>query len=104
MMLIHMLILTVSLAISDAFESVLLIFNFFSTPFNSSFDQTSLLINIISEPLYFTSQYRKMVRHTLKILQQMLQDLLSVSDHFTTLRSNGLILYTVTEKYRNDLW
>ena len=31
-----------------------------------------------------------MVRHTLKILQQMLQDFESVSDHFTTLRSKGL--------------
>ena len=32
----------------------------------------------------YTSQYRKMVRHTLKILQQML------SDHFTTLQSKVL--------------
>ena len=31
-----------------------------------------------------------MVRHTLKILQQMLQDFKIVSDHFTTLRSEGL--------------
>ena len=34
-----------------------------------------------------------MVRHTLKILQhlqQLLQDFLSVSDHFTTLRGKGL--------------
>ena len=31
-----------------------------------------------------------MVRHVLKILQQMVQDLQSVSDHFTTLRSKGL--------------
>ena len=30
-----------------------------------------------------------MVKHTLKILQQMLQDF-KVSDHFTTLRSKGL--------------
>ena len=33
-----------------------------------------------------------MVRHTLEILQQMLQDFESVSDHFTTLRSKGLNL------------
>ena len=32
-----------------------------------------------------------MVRHTLKILQQMLQDFESVSDYFTTLRSKGLV-------------
>ena len=32
----------------------------------------------------------KMVRHTLKILQHLLQDFLSVSDHFTALRSKGL--------------
>ena len=31
-----------------------------------------------------------MVRHTLKILQQVLQDFSSVSDHFTKLRSKGL--------------
>ena len=30
-----------------------------------------------------------MIRHTLKILEQMLQDFKSVSDHFTTLRSKG---------------
>ena len=34
-----------------------------------------------------------MVRHTLKILHQMLQDFLSVSDHFATLRSKRLILF-----------
>ena len=33
-----------------------------------------------------------MVRHSLKILQQMLC-LLSVSEHFTTLRSKGLKMY-----------
>ena len=33
-----------------------------------------------------------MVRHTLKILQQMLQDFESVSDHFGTLCIKGLIL------------
>ena len=32
-----------------------------------------------------------MVRHTLKILQEMLQDFESVPDHFTTLRNKGLI-------------
>ena len=31
-----------------------------------------------------------MARHTLKNLQQILQDFLSVSDHFTTLRSKEL--------------
>ena len=31
-----------------------------------------------------------MVRHTLNILQQMLQDFLSVSDHFGTLCIKGL--------------
>ena len=33
-----------------------------------------------------------MVKHTLKILQQMLQDFESVSDHFGTLYINGLRL------------
>ena len=33
-----------------------------------------------------------MARHTLKILQQMLQDLKSVSDHFGTLCSKGLTM------------
>ena len=32
----------------------------------------------------------KMVRHTLKILQQMLQDFKSVTDHFGTLYIKGL--------------
>ena len=32
-----------------------------------------------------------MVRHTLNILQHLLQDFKSVSDHFTTLRSKGLM-------------
>ena len=32
-----------------------------------------------------------MVRHTLKILQHLLQDFYNVSDHFTTLRSKCLI-------------
>ena len=45
------LILTVSLVISDAFGNTLLILNFFSTPVYSHFDQTSLLINVILEPL-----------------------------------------------------
>ena len=40
----------------------------------------------------FTSRCRKIVRHTFKILQQMLC-LLSVSEHFTTLRSKGLEMY-----------
>ena len=31
-----------------------------------------------------------MVRHTLKILQQILQDFKSVSDHFATCEVNGL--------------
>ena len=39
----------------------------------------------------FSSQCCKMVRHTLKILQQMLQDFKGVSDHLKTLRSKGLI-------------
>ena len=39
-----------------------------------------------------TAQCPKMVRHTLKILQQMLQAFQSVSDHFTTLRSKGLMI------------
>ena len=34
-----------------------------------------------------------MVRHTLKILQQMLQDFLSTSDHFGTLGINGLFFF-----------
>ena len=33
-----------------------------------------------------------MVRHTLKILQQMQQGFLSVADHFMTLRSKGLMM------------
>ena len=39
-----------------------------------------------------------MVRHTLKILQQMLQGFLSVSDHFTTLRSKRLITSSLIPK------
>ena len=35
-----------------------------------------------------------MVRHTSKILQQMLQDFYSVSDHFMTFRSKGLTILT----------
>ena len=35
------------------------------------------------------TQCRKMVRHTLKILQQLMQDFYIVSDHFTILRSKG---------------
>ena len=31
-----------------------------------------------------------MVRHTLQILQHLLQDFKSMSDHFTTLQSKGL--------------
>ena len=34
-----------------------------------------------------------MVRHTLKILQQMLQDFQSVFDHFGTLAIKGLIFH-----------
>ena len=34
-----------------------------------------------------------MVRHTLKILQQMLQDFLSTSDYFRTLGINGLFFF-----------
>ena len=45
---------------------------------------------VISELTSFTLLCRKMVRHTLKILQQMLQGFYSVCDHFTTLRSKGL--------------
>ena len=37
-----------------------------------------------------------MVRYTLKILQQILQDFKSVSDHFTTLRSKELIYGVVS--------
>ena len=37
--------------------------------------------------LTISLQWRKMVRHALKILQHLLQDFQSVSDHFTTLRS-----------------
>ena len=37
-----------------------------------------------------------MVRHTLKTLQQILQDFKSVSDHFTTLRSEELIYGVVS--------
>ena len=33
-----------------------------------------------------------MVRHTLKVLQHLLQDFKNVSDYFTTLQSKGLIL------------
>ena len=39
-----------------------------------------------------------MVRHTLKILQQMLQDFKSMSDHFTTFRSKGLITSSLIPK------
>ena len=42
-----------------------------------------------------------MVRHTLKILQQMLEDFYSVSDHFKTLQSKRLTKPNrlQTEKY-----
>ena len=40
-----------------------------------------------------------MVRHTLKILQQMLQDFKSVSDHFGTLCIKGLILKLTPNSY-----
>ena len=40
--------------------------------------------------VHLNPQCRKMVRHTLKILQQMLQDFESVSEHFATLPSKGL--------------
>ena len=40
-----------------------------------------------------------MVGHTLKILQQMLQDFKSVPDYFTTLRSKGLIILNVSVIY-----
>ena len=41
-----------------------------------------------------------MVRHTFKILQHMLEVFKSVSDHFTTLLSKGLIMIlTVTVDY-----
>ena len=40
-----------------------------------------------------------MIRHTLKILQQMLQDFKSVSDHFTTLRSKGLMQHKIQTFY-----
>ena len=36
-------------------------------------------------PQPFSAQCPKMVRHTLKNLQHLLQDFLSVSDHFGTL-------------------
>ena len=49
------------------------------------------IVHLVSFDLTSTSKCRKMVRHTLKILQQMLEDFKSVSDHFTTLRSKGLI-------------
>ena len=42
--------------------------------------------------VHLNPQCRKMVRHTLKILQQMLQDFESVPDHITTLRSKGLMI------------
>ena len=38
----------------------------------------------------FNAQCPKIVKHTLKILQQMLQDFLSVFDHFGTLCIKGL--------------
>ena len=50
--------------------------------------------------LYF--QCRKMVRPTLRILQQMLQDFWSVFDHFTTLRSKGLISQNMLKVDKNS--
>ena len=41
-----------------------------------------------------------MVRHTLKILQHLLQDFKSVSEHFTTLRSKRLIKRKVVSTHR----
>ena len=42
-----------------------------------------------------------MVRHTIKILQQMLQDFYSVSDHFGTLCIKGLMMKFMVELYSN---
>ena len=63
--------------------------------FYMQMDDSPVLILFISL-LPFTLQCRKMVRHTLKTLQQMLQDFQSVSDHFTTLQSKGLITISYT--------
>ena len=56
----------------------------------------------------FDAQRPKMVRYTLKILQQVLQDFLSVLDHFGTLYIKGLrekmkyLLYNITKvSYQN---
>ena len=48
----------------------------------------SLILNNLFNPLLCS---RKMVRYTLKILQQMLKDFQSVSDHFMTLQSKWLM-------------
>ena len=42
-----------------------------------------------------------MVRHTIKILQQMLQDFYSVPDHFGTLCIKGLMMKFMVELYSN---
>ena len=44
-----------------------------------------------------------MVRHTLKILQQMLQDFESVSDHFGTLCIKGLKLSLKQKKLHKGI-
>ena len=43
-----------------------------------------------------------MVRRTFKILQQMLQDFLSLSDHFTILRSKGLNILPTSRFIKNQ--
>ena len=46
-----------------------------------------------------------MIRHTLKILQQMLQDFQSVSDHFGALCIRGLMLILILtlRPHKHDL-
>ena len=51
------------------------------------FNNNNLLIFFFNPLLHS----RKMVRYTLKILQQMLQDFQSVSDRFMTLQSKWLM-------------
>ena len=45
-----------------------------------------------------------MVRHTLKVLQQTLQDFKSVPDHFTILRSKALNTVVLNESTALYFW
>ena len=52
----------------------------------------------------FNAWFLSMVRHTLKVLQQILQDFQSVCDHFGTLCILGSIMHTKRLPFHPLLW